>query len=72
MKTTTEMTTILSSGANLTIDGSKKTTTEITMLATTAKRFGGHLTVRNVGGKTTTELSTIGGAGKNHVTLDIS
>jgi len=66
-KTTTDINSILATGASITISSTLKTETELRSLATTANRSGGILTITGCDRFTTTELRNIGTAGGSNV-----
>ncbi|WP_066164092.1 hypothetical protein [Aliarcobacter cryaerophilus] len=69
-KTVTDLKSIISSGANISIDASY-TTTDIKALVQLAKSKGLNVTIRNASAKTTTDLKSIAMNGEKFVTFEL-
>lgn len=72
MKTTTDFLNLGSTGVNLIVDASNKTTSELINLAGMVSKHNGHLTLINCNNKTTSELMKIALTAPSNITIDLS
>lgn len=72
MKTTTEILNLASTGVNLIVDASYKTTIELMNIAGMVAKHNGHLTLINCNNKTTLELMKIAHTAPANITIDLS
>lgn len=71
-KPTTEIISIVNTGASVIIDAAVKPTTDILSIVSAAVQHGGHVTVRNGSSKPASDLIRIGNTGGSHVTIEIN
>lgn len=69
-KTQLELIALLNAGAGLTIATDGKTTLDLLALASAAKKGGGQLTLRGLGGKTQLDLLGFARAGAGHIVFE--
>lgn len=70
MKKTEELIKIASTGGGFALEAGRRTTDELTKIATAAKRSGATVTFRNMAVRKTDDLVRIAAAGKGHVVFD--
>lgn len=72
MKTTIEILNLASTGTNLVVDASSKTTIDLTNIVKEVALHKGHITLVNCNNKTTIELTRIAQTAPTNVTIDLS
>lgn len=71
MKSTTDILSIVKTGASIMIDGATKSPTDLLSIVKAATADGQVVTLKNLNNKSTTDLLAIAKAGGIHVVLDI-
>lgn len=72
MKTTIEILNLASTGTNLVVDASSKTTIDLINIVRKVAIHKGHVTLVNCNNKTTIELTRIAQSAPTNVTIDLS
>jgi hypothetical protein len=72
IKATSDLILIAGTGVNLVVDASTKSTSDLITIIGVIGRKGGHITIKNCGSKSTTELLTMCNVHPTNVTLDFS
>ena len=71
MKTTLDIVRLASTGVNLIIDGSSKTSMDLRRIVDTVAAHNGHVTIKNCGNKTTVDLIGICQTHPQNVTIEL-
>lgn len=71
MKTTSEIMNLASTGVNLVVDASNKTTSELINISVAVAKHHGHITLVNCTNKTTSELMKIALTAPSNITIEL-